>query len=232
MSIRHSQRTGGYIPLPDLPDVADGILLRHVRDSSQADSSRFKLVIACILTSVSSFVLGALYCQTFLISPEALLGTLRGVPGKNTFLEYNSSFSEPPSPKTNLMWESLYPPQGGFLRHPELSLQRAGMTVFHQLHCLDGLRHSLFSSAQNTVSVHQGDSHDSSPEHIYHCIDYLRQTIMCAADTNLEPRIESLKGVSGFGSVHVCRDFDHVKNFVTKWEAFNQSKLQTSQDLD
>ena len=43
--------------------------------------------------------------------------------------------------------------------------------------------------------------------HSAHCIDYLRQSIMCAADTNLEGETEA---GPGWGSVHECADYDAV----------------------
>lgn len=33
--------------------------------------------------------------------------------------------------------------------------------------------------------------------HVRHCLDYLRQSIMCAADSNLEPVNDNLGGVTG-----------------------------------
>ena len=50
------------------------------------------------------------------------------------------------------------------------------------------------------------------PAHVRHCIDYLRQSLMCHADTNLEPIIEELGGATGFGSEHKCRNFEKIKD--------------------
>ena len=44
-----------------------------------------------------------------------------------------------------------------------------------------------------------------------HCFDYLRQGIQCSADDALEEVIPELGGVSGWGAVHYCRDFDALK---------------------
>ncbi|KAI0448093.1 hypothetical protein F4803DRAFT_496473 [Xylaria telfairii] len=55
------------------------------------------------------------------------------------------------------------------------------------------------------------------PAHVRHCIDYLRQSLMCHADTNLEPVRKDLGGVTGFGSEHKCRDFDKLKDWVGMW---------------
>jgi hypothetical protein len=52
--------------------------------------------------------------------------------------------------------------------------------------------------------------------HTMHCYDYLRVSLLCAADTTLEPFRSRFDGmtpgdsVDGFGSTHQCRNFDHV----------------------
>lgn len=52
--------------------------------------------------------------------------------------------------------------------------------------------------------------------HIRHCIDYLRQSLMCHADTNLEPIIRDM-GVSGFGTEKQCRNFSRLAEWVDIW---------------
>lgn len=59
--------------------------------------------------------------------------------------------------------------------------------------------------------------------HEYHCIDYIRQSIMCAADTTLDfaaPDTETgeRRGFSGANSTHVCRDWD----FFVDWAVENR----------
>lgn len=60
--------------------------------------------------------------------------------------------------------------------------------------------------------------------HVDHCIDTLRQYIMCTADTTpifmeLRPDLES--GVhADFGTFHKCRDFEAM----TKWADNHLSK--------
>lgn len=41
---------------------------------------------------------------------------------------------------------------------------------------------------------------------------------MCHADTNIEPIDETLHGVRGFGVERQCRDFDDVRDWISKWE--------------
>ena len=53
------------------------------------------------------------------------------------------------------------------------------------------------------------------PRHIFHCLDYLRQTIMCNADTTLEWRSEGDPAhIDGYGPTHQCRNWDEVRQWL------------------
>ena len=56
------------------------------------------------------------------------------------------------------------------------------------------------------------EEHDRmiSPEHIQHCLDYLRQSLMCHGDTTLEPDDVGINGAHGFGIQHVCKSWTQV----------------------
>ncbi|KHN99589.1 uncharacterized protein MAM_02442 [Metarhizium album ARSEF 1941] len=122
------------------------------------------------------------------------------------------------------------------LRHPEHE-QHACVAIFHQLHCLvRGPRpdRSLLTPARLQGSHRRGpgaDTHpqyityaaywnaragnfdDIPPEHLIHCWDYLRQSIMCAGDTSLEwvHRLDKPPGqTSGWGYQHTCKNFDAI----------------------
>ncbi|OTA59227.1 hypothetical protein K449DRAFT_466935 [Hypoxylon sp. EC38] len=97
------------------------------------------------------------------------------------------------------------------------------VAAFHQLHCLfliyTDFRHAL-SGELSHVNAHS--LHDT---HSMHCFDYLRESIICAADSALEPFRSPFdggtqgNGVDGFGSVHQCRNFTELfersKRFAT-----------------
>lgn len=97
-------------------------------------------------------------------------------------------------------WESMFPRSGGLV-HLGPDRVPYGLTMFHQLHCLDMIRTSLLS-----VSASQGAS-IPLPIHTKHCLGYLRQMVLCAADTHLEPVIPYLpeKAVDSFG-LRRCRN--------------------------
>jgi hypothetical protein len=52
--------------------------------------------------------------------------------------------------------------------------------------------------------------------HIHHCFDYLRQAIICAADTNLEVLDENHK-TNGFGQKKMCRSYEKVFAWAEKY---------------
>ena len=62
----------------------------------------------------------------------------------------------------------------------------------------------------------------SSPVHIRHCIDLIRQTLMCQPDTTIEVKDEDQGGVTGFGTEHKCRDWRQLLEWTSKWEAYEQ----------
>ncbi|OTB03150.1 hypothetical protein M426DRAFT_321953 [Hypoxylon sp. CI-4A] len=73
------------------------------------------------------------------------------------------------------------------------------MSVFHQLHCLSYIVEH-YQQGYAGVELSEEVAHHSS-----HCFDYIRQSIMCAGDTNLEGETET---GPGWGSKHECVDYD------------------------
>ncbi|KAH7123581.1 hypothetical protein B0J11DRAFT_529353 [Dendryphion nanum] len=59
--------------------------------------------------------------------------------------------------------------------------------------------------------------------HIGHCLDYLRQSLMCAADTTLEPVDPVRGGVTGWGVSHTCRSYEDLKTWAESRRASNAS---------
>ncbi|KAH7633117.1 hypothetical protein B0T09DRAFT_86396 [Sordaria sp. MPI-SDFR-AT-0083] len=105
-------------------------------------------------------------------------------------------FQQDPSPAVDKAWESILGPSDGVLRLP-LSISRKigypsseifyapgsyiyGVSMFHQLHCLDILRRSFWRETyfRNTSDA---EFHD----HRAHCLDFLRQAIMCNGDVTM-----------------------------------------------
>ncbi|KAM7206081.1 protein of unknown function (DUF3328) domain containing protein [Naviculisporaceae sp. PSN 640] len=114
---------------------------------------------------------------------------------------YRREFALRPGEESDMWWRKVFPIGRGFVQHPDISPVPHGLAVFHQLHCLNALRHGYWAARDGIEPGHL-----AQPGHIRHCIDYLRQSIMCHADTNLEPINPDLGGVTGYGTIRKCRD--------------------------
>jgi hypothetical protein len=87
------------------------------------------------------------------------------------------------------------------------------ISAFHQLHCLSYLA-VHFQEGYAGVELEDEIAH-----HSVHCFNYLRQGIMCNADTTLEGKTEAGPGE---GSEHECVDYDALlewanENAGMKW---------------
>jgi len=143
-------------------------------------------------------------------------------------------------------WGSLFPAGNGWVRlGPDGRL--FAVSMYHQLHCLNAMRHALVQ-AREVAGLHFYDPESSTdpvngnatmhmhgkrarklhPEtplqafsHADHCFNYLRQAILCAADTTIEasqPKVrpdgKNDSGASGFGMTHTCRDWTQVREYL------------------
>ncbi|KAL8919490.1 MAG: hypothetical protein Q9208_006775 [Pyrenodesmia sp. 3 TL-2023] len=142
-----------------------------------------------------------------------------------------------PSTATSAAWRSIYPHHGGFFYHPDHS-ERVPLSVFHQLHCLDGIRLAYWelseqqdppSHAKPRTMAHESNEgpensraqakeeiaeKTADPAHVRHCIDYLRQSLMCHGDTTIEVKRAGVSGVRGSGTEHQCQDWERLRKWV------------------
>ena len=82
-----------------------------------------------------------------------------------------------------------------------------------------GLSDAYYASLNSPLELDVREEHSKHKDHsvhVRHCLDYLRQSLMCAADTNLETYNYEVDGVRGWG-VKRCRDYDGVVDFVNRW---------------
>ena len=75
----------------------------------------------------------------------------------------------------------------------------------------------------NLMDLQHEHDHNKRPDphHLRHCFDYLRQSLMCTADTNLEPVDFELGGVTGWNFERTCRDFRQVKEWAESNRAWD-----------
>ncbi|OCH88788.1 hypothetical protein OBBRIDRAFT_805131 [Obba rivulosa] len=102
-------------------------------------------------------------------------------------------------------WESQYPASGGFVRlGPNNRL--FGVSMYHQLHCLDEIRRAVTTTSRTNLEKW----------HVQHCLEHLRQMLLCASSMRLEPvkTIEGELGTDGLGLEHECRDWTRLHRLI------------------
>jgi len=117
-------------------------------------------------------------------------------------------------------WSTIIPNHGFvWLDSPSEEADESGrafyaVSMYHQLHCLNGFRRLTVAAKNGTMTQHNVD-------HAVHCLSYLRQLLLCQADTALEPaHLENTvsggktQAVYGEGTTHQCRDWTQVRSFV------------------
>ncbi|KAJ7664449.1 hypothetical protein DFH06DRAFT_323729 [Mycena polygramma] len=123
-------------------------------------------------------------------------------------------------------WASGTPVGYGYVR---LGPESRGfsLAMFHELHCLHVMRLPLDGKA----SAH-------TLGHMQHCLNYLRQFILCSPNLTLEP-VDVLTREfeeNRVGATHVCRDwtqmYEEMENNWREWEPvrhkFNQGNTSPS----
>jgi Mycotoxin biosynthesis protein UstYa len=87
------------------------------------------------------------------------------------------------------------------------------LDVFHQLHCLNMIRKRLYMTEADVAP----DDKLMEMDHIEHCYDSLRQSLMCAVDVTpltwkWVEKYQTSKAV--LQVMHTCRDFEAVKRWA------------------
>ncbi|KAL2814808.1 hypothetical protein BJX63DRAFT_391661 [Aspergillus granulosus] len=161
--------------------------------------------------------------------------------------EYDKDPHDPEGP-----WEAIIPVGQGFIRvsDPRNYNLASGVPIdnktspteegylvsmYHQLHCIAVLKRtvSVMENPNNTLlyfpTTGQKIFGGMDLEHSNHCVEYLRQAVMCSGDLTLEPA-EIIDGqvshsVSGWGVEHQCRDWDYIYNAVFNRRPNNVSSV-------
>ncbi|OJJ48982.1 hypothetical protein ASPZODRAFT_139933 [Penicilliopsis zonata CBS 506.65] len=153
---------------------------------SKHQTSRIQTLEISIL-SAYALVLTVLYALTALRDKPSFLGQ-----------ESGKSFIAVDNPSSHGL-------SGGF-PIPGRDSEGYSLSLFHQLYCL-----ALDSDPASSSPMHM---HIHGNAHLNHCMDYLRQAIICAADTTLEKaRAENgtlQQATDGWEVIHQCRDWDRV----------------------
>ena len=77
--------------------------------------------------------------------------------------------------------------------------------------------------------MHTSRRDPNHERHEEHCFDYLRQGLMCAADTTIEhPQVEHdgrRRFTDGWGVIHQCKDWSTIFDFVTANKGSNMTGI-------
>ncbi|KXG51447.1 uncharacterized protein PGRI_094590 [Penicillium griseofulvum] len=90
------------------------------------------------------------------------------------------------------------------------------LDVFHQLHCLKYVRHFIFQDYYN-------DTMPWTPTHVDHCIDSIRQNLMCNADLSLMTFHwvdDDMAPKPLFRRTHECANWENIQEWASK-RSFN-----------
>ncbi|KAH7914553.1 hypothetical protein BJ138DRAFT_1143692 [Hygrophoropsis aurantiaca] len=79
--------------------------------------------------------------------------------------------------QADIEWGMLVPKENSGLVLLGPDSRRFGISMIHSLHCLDRLRKAIKAKPTSP----------SGQYHIQHCFNYIRQMVLCAADTRLDP---------------------------------------------
>ncbi|PIA92547.1 hypothetical protein CB0940_04093 [Cercospora beticola] len=183
------------------------------------------LNLALFLTGISVWSQVAMLVKTKNLSCKAIANSAGEADlayDSRVVFQPNWPLVDPPTNETNELWNRLSPPGEGVIELPNeatvglppskpstkrpLTHTVYGVSVFHQLHCVNLLRLNMYPEEFSWTLT------DKTPEEIRmhrdHCIDYLRQAIMCNADVTFEPWTKH--GINGMDAIHQCRDYNKI----------------------
>ncbi|KAF5981295.1 hypothetical protein FBULB1_4861 [Fusarium bulbicola] len=156
-------------------------------------------------------------------------------------------YQGPPTPERDALWDDLYL-NFGVSRIPRDSAAKLmnktilipgepgqyviELNVFHQLHCLNMIRKRLYIEDGKYDPNHKL----TGIEHLEHCYDALRQSLMCSADITPLPWVWSDKAQEAkevARVTHTCRDFDILRDWAREHAVHHfDKKTHAHDDLD
>ncbi len=150
----------------------------------EVDFSGYALSNTVYIFDLITGYLGADYPRELLMAP------LRNV---KTFIE-DSVHYQLNGTAADSEWETLFPGNGLIVLGPHE--QVFSISMFHQLRCLNMIR--------NVLVEHGGiRGHDGSSELVHHCVNYLRQMVLCRASMHRDDVVYlAVKGSQRIHSKH------------------------------
>jgi len=152
----------------------------------------------------------------------------------NITIDASNIFMGKPRPEQTLAWENITKWRNIAVSKEDLDIinrtsieladgsgYMATLEVFHHVHCLDFIRMYIFRDYYDT---HENE--DLRWKHVDHCIEVLRQSVMCHADISLltwkwadvqEPPF------ADFHIKHECRNWDNILEWTKQHQAAEEA---------
>ncbi|KAI1115234.1 hypothetical protein F5Y14DRAFT_460791 [Nemania sp. NC0429] len=156
------------------------------------------LLLLYLIIIVATTTLAAQSYRKSISDPSlAVYSPAQGAVTYKTMALTPSKYHGPPTPERNDMWRDLHhrgvvtgvsPEEARGLLNDTFVLKNGDHTiqleVFHQLHCLDTIRLTLYSAQYPAFSPYGADGKpkEEAFTHLDHCVDRLLQGIMCASN--------------------------------------------------
>ncbi|KAL3463243.1 hypothetical protein BJX64DRAFT_257384 [Aspergillus heterothallicus] len=154
----------------------------------------------------------------------------------NGALRAPNRFRGDPSPEIDEAWAEILYAEGGLVRLTREEIERvnaseyaaeytadlgggyiAGVEVFHQLHCLNMLRQVTYWEYYAPIRGEWARDPGTLRYHLDHCIDMLRQKLMCDADVGMITYVWAKgwkQAFPDFSTVHKCRPYSKVLDWA------------------
>ncbi|KAI0410469.1 hypothetical protein F5X98DRAFT_99127 [Xylaria grammica] len=197
---------------------------RGYRVLVEGHSHPMKVSICHIQTLLSISFVALLTAMAFALGrySAGTVGNILSLPMSPTVFIYNRPFAEN-TENADTLWDALFPRQRGFFTHPTIAPHRSTFSVYHTLHCLNGIRQGhwmLYDFALGDSKVNESTIPMMlAPPHIRHCIDLLWQSLMCNPDLTIEVKDEALGGLSGFVEQYSCIEWNELKSWTETFES-------------
>ncbi|KAK3319762.1 hypothetical protein B0T19DRAFT_478823 [Cercophora scortea] len=219
-------------------DDAEGGLPRAAAGRNQLFKKRFLISFVLNIALVVAFAV-RYATRNNTTTPKKLLNSpVPDFPHEIRTFKLDPLFLSLPTNESNIAWRDLPGPNGrGFINldpnngfnYPDT---KAGLSVFHQLHCLGALRHFMWELVGGRVDTEKmlrtwpdditKPTYDQAIHgmwHYAHCFDYLRQAVTCSADMSLEFVSENtgLAVVDGLDFPHECKNWDAIWKYAEEY---------------
>ncbi|KAK2742663.1 hypothetical protein FQN55_007782 [Onygenales sp. PD_40] len=195
---------------------------------------RFSVILLLLLTNVTTFI--ALFLTKHLSSnidavdpvytPDswARIDTL---PTKFTRINWWTEYSDKNFTETDAAWDAINPAHGFIAMDRQWAKERHWpdsmhlpsddsknvylLEAYHLIHCVTIIRKTFWEA------IHRADHYTFNPPHAGHCIDMMRQYIMCKADNH--PLYIFGDDTAGDEQYRKCNSWESLRQFATDHSA-------------